>query len=73
MTIIKTYNCTLHKASENIYEEKNISKELEIKTYYESLDIAESNRIHYLCFSLPQNIAGKEKDEELKQILLEHE
>jgi tRNA (guanine-N7-)-methyltransferase len=65
------YNCTLHKASENIYAENNISRELEIKTYYESLDIAQSSRVHYLCFSLPNEIEGKEKDEELKQILHE--
>ena len=26
--------------------------ELRIQTYYESLDIAQSKRIHYLCFFL---------------------
>ena len=30
-----------------------LSEELSIKTHYERLDIAQSNRIHYLCFSLP--------------------
>jgi len=29
------------------------AEELSIKTHYEGLDIAQSNRIHYLCFSLP--------------------
>jgi len=28
-----------------------------------------SSRIHYLSFSLPSQIAGKEKDDELKQLL----
>ena len=42
---------------------------LQIKTHYESLDIAGSKRIHYLCFSLPKELPGKEKDEILKQLL----
>jgi len=33
------------------------------------LDIAQSNRIHYLCFSLPHELGTKEMDEELKQAL----
>jgi len=49
-----------------------LSDELKIKTHYESLDIAESNRIHYLKFSLPEILPAKEKDEELKQ-LVKHE
>lgn len=32
------------------------------------LDIG-GNRIHYLCFSLPGELAGIEKDEILKQLL----
>ena len=46
-----------------------LPEELQIKTHYESLDIAGSNRIHYLCFSLPDQLPGKEKDEVLKQLL----
>ena len=46
-----------------------ISEELKIKTHYESLDIAQSNRIHYICFSLPPELPAKEIDEELKQVL----
>lgn len=68
-TIIELYRCTLHKDHDNVYEEAVIPDELKIKTHYESLDIAGSNRIHYLCFSLPENLPGKEKDEELKQLL----
>ncbi|HEY4061761.1 MAG TPA: tRNA (guanosine(46)-N7)-methyltransferase TrmB [Puia sp.] len=30
-----------------------LSEELKIITHYESLDIAQSRRVHYLCFSLP--------------------
>ena len=67
--VIELYDCVLHKDYQNIYEEKSLPLELTIKTYYESLDIAESNRIHYLSFSLPEKIPGKEKDEQLKQML----
>ncbi|MEI2740751.1 MAG: tRNA (guanosine(46)-N7)-methyltransferase TrmB [Chitinophagaceae bacterium] len=72
-TVIELYGCPLHKDSDNIYKEEPVPEELKIKTHYESLDIAGSNRIHYLCFSLPANLQGKEKDEELKQLLKEHE
>jgi tRNA (guanine-N7-)-methyltransferase len=46
---------------------------LKIKTYYESLDIAGSNRIHYLKFSLPEILDGKEKDKELQEFLKKYE
>lgn len=67
--VIEMYGCTLYSDYDNVYIQPGLSEELKIKTYYESLDIAGSNRIHYLCFSLPSTLAGKEKDEELKQIL----
>jgi len=38
---------------DNIYVGEKISPELSIKTHYEGLDIAKSNRIHYLKFTLP--------------------
>ncbi len=63
----------LHTDNDNVYKQAAIPDELKIKTHYESLDIAGSNRIHYLCFSLPRKVAGKEKDEELKQLLKAHE
>jgi tRNA (guanine-N7-)-methyltransferase len=65
--VIKMYSCVLHTDYEDLYRQKEINEELRIKTHYESLDIAESNRVHYLCFSLPQVLGGKEKDEELKE------
>jgi tRNA (guanine-N7-)-methyltransferase len=71
--VIELYGCHLHKNLDNVFKEETVSEELKIKTHYESLDIAESNRIHYLCFSLPEVLAGKEKDEELKQLLKEDE
>ena len=67
--VIKMYGCVLHKDHENLYHEEPISEELKIKTHYESLDIAQSNRIHYICFSLPPELPAKEIDAELKHVL----
>lgn len=67
--VIEMYSCTLHTDFDNVYKQPELSEDLKIKTHYESLDIAQSNRIHYLAFSLPAILPGKEKDEELKQIL----
>ena len=67
--VIELYNCTLHTDYNDTYKQAGIPEDLQIKTHYESLDIAGSNRIHYLCFSLPKQLPGKEKDEELKQLL----
>jgi tRNA (guanine-N7-)-methyltransferase len=70
--VIEMYGCTLHEDYDDLYKQKNITDELKIKTHYESLDIAASNRIHYLNFSLPVQLPAKEKDDELKH-LLKHE
>lgn len=67
--VIDLYNCRLVKDSDDIYNEQEITAELKIKTYYESLDIAKSSRIHYLCFLLPSALPGIEKDNELKEQL----
>jgi tRNA (guanine-N7-)-methyltransferase len=71
--VIALYGCVLHNDYDDTYQQENIAAELRIKTHYESLDIAGSNRIHYCCFSLPKQLAGKEKDEELKKLLKENE
>lgn len=67
--VTELYGCTIHVDHDNVFAQPSISAELQIKTHYESLDIAGSNRIHYLCFSLPDSFPGKEKDDILKQIL----
>jgi len=56
----------------DVYGEKEISPDLQIKTYYESLDIAKSNRIHYLNFSLNKALPVH-VDDQLKQLLFENE
>lgn len=70
--VIEMYECKLHVDYEDLYSQEQIAEELKIKTHYEALDIAQSNRIHYLCFSLPGQLAEKEKDATLKK-LLKHE
>lgn len=70
--VIAMYGCVIHTDYSNLYNEPGIAEELKIKTHYESLDIAGSNRIHYLRFSLPAQLPGKEKDEELKVLLKAH-
>lgn len=65
--VIDMYGLDLQTDYENAYAEADIRPELTIKTYYESLDIARSNRIHYLKFTLPETIINR--DEELQQLL----
>ena len=71
--VIDMYGCTVIHDRSDVYREDTIEAELRIKTHYESLDIAGSNRIHYLCFSLPAVLPGTETDEELKEKLREYE
>ena len=71
--VIGNYNCRLHEDYDDVYQREGLANELKIKTHYEGLDIAKSNRVHYLSFSLPNTLPGKEKDEELKQMIKENE
>jgi tRNA (guanine-N7-)-methyltransferase len=70
--VIELYNCKIVTDLDNVFAMETVPDILKIKTHYESLDIAGSNRIHYLCFSLPENIPSKETDEELKQLLKDY-
>ncbi|MCF3110737.1 tRNA (guanosine(46)-N7)-methyltransferase TrmB [Niabella sp. CC-SYL272] len=67
--VLEMYQCPVLKDTDDLYKEADLTEELKIKTYYESLDIAESNRIHYLAFQLPRVLAGEEKDRELKEAI----
>lgn len=71
--IVEKYNCKLIEDIADIYSDQEASDELKIKTHYESLDIAGSNRVHYLKFSLPQNFPDKAADKELQEFLKEYE
>lgn len=67
--VIDLYGLNVITDCNNVYLQENVSDDLKIKTHYESLDIAGSNTIFYLCFSL--NELPIEKDSEL-EILLEN-
>ncbi len=73
LTVISMYGCHLHEDIEDVYAMNDVSAELDIKTHYESLDIAGSNRIHYLRFSLPGSLPGIEQDAILKEKIREYE
>jgi tRNA (guanine-N7-)-methyltransferase len=67
--VIRLYDCRLQEDHDDLYGGSGLREELRIKTHYESLDIAGSNRIHYLRFTLPETLPGKDRDEELKKLL----
>lgn len=65
--VIKMYHLHTITDIDNVYKEENISPELKIKTHYESLDIAKSDCIFYMHFSLPDTISVN--DEALTNLL----
>jgi tRNA (guanine-N7-)-methyltransferase len=67
--VIGMYNCILHKDYNDVYTQATEPELLNIKTHYEKLDIAQSGKIFYVQFSLPEVIP--QKDEELKTMLSE--
>lgn len=72
LAVINLFGLELLEDSDNVYKQPQIKPELMIKTHYEGLDIAGSNRIHYLCFRINRELP-LEKDEVLKQLLSESE
>ena len=67
-TVINLFNLELLVDFDDAYSQLNISPVLAIKTYYESLDIAQSKRIHYLKFKI-NKVLPIEKDAILKQLI----
>ncbi len=70
-TVAELYDLTVVEDSNNVYSEAIVKEELKIKTHYESLDIAQSKKIHYLKFTLPLQI--KNIDDELQQLIQKDE
>ena len=66
--VIDLFGLNKIKSSENIYAAGQVPEELLIKTHYESLDIAQSKKVHYLQFTLPQTLPLH--DEKLKELLM---
>jgi tRNA (guanine-N7-)-methyltransferase len=56
MKLIEHYRCTLVKHYSDVYQQAQEPELLSIKTHYEGLDIAQSGKIHYCCFSLPTEL-----------------
>ena len=69
-TVIDLYGLDLLIDYKDVYSQQNPENELLIKTYYETQDIAQSNRVHYLQFRINKELPI-EKDEVLKNLFRE--
>lgn len=72
LAVINLFQLKLLEQSDQVYSNEYIKPELTIKTHYEGLDIAQSNRIHYISFCIDQSLP-KELDAQLKIIFSEQE
>ncbi len=70
LAVINLFELELLNATEDVHAADTVMPELNIKTHYEGLDIAQSNRIHYICFRLNKELP-LEKDTLLKNIFRE--
>jgi len=71
-SVIDIYDLTLLSDHDDVYAVAERTKELEIKTHYEKLDIAQSNKVHYLKFQLDKEFSSA-KEELLKTMIREQE
>jgi tRNA (guanine-N7-)-methyltransferase len=71
LKVADMYGLTVLEADEDVYAKAEIPEVLKIKTYYEGLDIAQSNKIHYLCVNLPTDMPNH--DEALQQTIRHEE
>lgn len=70
LTVARLYELQLHQVMDNVYADAQRNPVLNIQTHYEKMDIAQSRRTHYICFSLPDIFP--DKDEVLKLTLIEN-
>ena len=70
--VIELYGLTLLEESDDISRDLKQNQELQIKTHYEGLDIANSKRIHYLKFAIPGSL-DPTMDERLSTMVREIE
>jgi len=66
--VIGLYGLNLLTSMDDVYATTGRMPELDIRTHYEGLDIAGSNRVHYICLTLPDERLP-DLDDELKQML----
>ena len=76
-TVIELYGLTLITATDDVYgtafmQSDKWDQRCAIKTYYEGLNIASSNRIHYIQFKIDAALPIA-KDETLKEMIAEFE
>jgi tRNA (guanine-N7-)-methyltransferase len=71
LQVINMYGLTLLESNENVYGNEVIDERLKIKTHYEGLDIAKSQRIFYLRFMLQGELP--DKDQQLQDLIKETE
>ncbi|HEX6914144.1 MAG TPA: tRNA (guanosine(46)-N7)-methyltransferase TrmB [Chitinophagaceae bacterium] len=71
-TVIGLYGLDVLSDADDVYSLSPLPEELAIQTHYEKLDIAGSNRVHYLRFSLDKQL-DPDKDEILKTTIREQE
>lgn len=69
--VIELYKLNIVEDLDDAYAQPSIKESLKIKTHYESLDIAQSKKIHYLRFSLPTVLP--DLDEQLKEMITHDE
>ncbi len=72
LTVLNLFELELLEHTDQVYASTEIKPELTIKTHYEGLDIAQSNRIYYICFRINKPLP-KEKDILLKTLFSEQE
>ena len=70
--VIELYGLELAESIEDVHGGQTISDELKITTHYEALDIAQSNRIHYISFRLPTQRL-EDLDKKLHELVFENE
>jgi tRNA (guanine-N7-)-methyltransferase len=68
LKVIELYGLNLIYKTDHLYAEQNIDPRCLIKTYYEGLDIAQSNKIHYIQFNIDRDLP-LELDEILKEAI----
>jgi tRNA (guanine-N7-)-methyltransferase len=68
LKVIELYGLHLIYKTDNLYAEQKIDPRCLIKTYYEGLDIAQSNKIHYIQFNIDGDLP-LELDEILKEAI----
>jgi tRNA (guanine-N7-)-methyltransferase len=72
LQVIRLHELELLSDLDDVYAQPELNPVLQIKTHYEGLDIAETNRVHYLQFRLPTELLP-DKDLELKELIRETE